>query len=242
MLDRFGLVGLERRYPSQIAGGQQQRVALARTLAVQPRLLALDEPLSSLDEPTRARMRRELREILASFGVPVLLVTHDRMEAIALGDRVVVLVNGQVRQSGAVHEVFSRPSELAVAQVVGTDVVAPGEIVRSEGGLVTVVVGSVQLTAVEVPQIGRRVYVCIRAEEVVLQSRQEDGPSSARNRLPGVITSIQPEGPMLRVTLDCGFPLAALITRQSSDELHLQLGSPITAVLKAPAIHLIARR
>lgn len=241
MLDRFGLTGLEKRYPSQISGGQQQRVALARTLATRPRILALDEPLSALDEPTRASMRRELRDVLASFAVPVLLVTHDRMEAITLGDRIVVLVDGQVRQSGAVHEVFSRPCDLAIARVVGTDVVVPGHVLHVDDGVATVAVGNAQLSAVHVPQIDRLVYVCIRAEEVVLQSRHVSA-SSARNRLPGVVTSIQAEGPMLRVSLDCGFSLAALVTRQSADELSLQVGGPITAVLKAHAIHLIPRR
>lgn len=240
LLERFRLSGIEGRYPSQISGGQQQRVALARTLATRPRLLALDEPLSSLDEPTRARLRHELRQLLLSFAAPVLLVTHDRMEAIALGDRMVVMVDGQVRQYGPVHEVLSRPCDWEVARVVGTDTVVPGEIVGDAEGLVTVSVGSTRLAALPDANLGRHVWVCIRAEEVVLQSHP-DGSSSARNRLPGVITAIHPEGPMLRVELDCGFPLAAFITRQSVEELHLHVGSSVTALLKVPAVHLISR-
>src|SRR5262249_41059495 len=86
LLDLFGLTGLEDRYPRQLSGGQQQRVALARVLAQRPRLLLLDEPLSALDAPTREPLRRELRRLLTGFGVPTVLVTHDRTEALALGD------------------------------------------------------------------------------------------------------------------------------------------------------------
>jgi molybdate transport system ATP-binding protein len=86
LLDRFELSGLEDRYPRALSGGQLQRVALARALASQPRLLLLDEPLSALDVPTRVRMRAGLRHILACVQVPAIVVTHDRTEALALGD------------------------------------------------------------------------------------------------------------------------------------------------------------
>jgi molybdate transport system ATP-binding protein len=100
MLERFDLTGLGERFPRQISGGQQQRVALARALARRPRLLLLDEPLSALDSDLRNQLRRELRQRLASFAIPVVIVTHDRQEAASLADQVIVLSGGRVIRSG----------------------------------------------------------------------------------------------------------------------------------------------
>jgi molybdate transport system ATP-binding protein len=123
IMDLLGLHGLESRYPQQVSGGQQQRVALARALVCRPRLLLLDEPLSALDVPTRGELRRQLRQWLEELRMPGILVTHDRIEALALGDQLVVLDAGKVRQRGQVHEVFSRPADLGVARIVGVDTV-----------------------------------------------------------------------------------------------------------------------
>jgi molybdate transport system ATP-binding protein len=237
MLD---LTGLESRYPRQLSGGQQQRVALARALAPRPRLLLLDEPLSALDAPTREQVRRELRHLLADLRLPAVLVTHDRVEALALGDYVAVLDRGRVCQWGPVPEVFTRPADLAVARIVGVETVEPARIVRLEEGLAEVVVGGARLVALAEGACLGDAYVCIRAEDVLLEKGLTP-PSSARNRLAARVRSLDREGPLVRVGLDCGFPLAALITRQACLELDLHEGDAITALVKAPAIHLIAR-
>jgi molybdate transport system ATP-binding protein len=240
MLDVFRLADLEGRYPHQVSGGEQQRVALARVLVLRPRLLLLDEPLSALDQPTREQLRPELRRLLAGFDIPVVLVTHDRTEAVALADHVVVLDGGKVRQQGAVEEVFSRPAGVEVARIVGTENVLPGRVVRTEGGLATVAVGDRQLVALAPASPAEHVFVCIRAEEVVLQKGTPDH-ASPRNRLAGVIQTLTPEGPLVRVAVDCGFALHALVTRTACAELALRPGEPITALVKAPSVHLIAR-
>jgi molybdate transport system ATP-binding protein len=240
MLDRFGLVGLEGRYPHQVSGGQQQRIALARALIRRPRLLLLDEPLSALDAPLREQLRRELRRLLAQFDIPVVLVTHDRVEAIALADHVVIMDDGAVRQSGPVDEVFSHPADLTVAQIVGVETVHRARVVEVNDGLATVTIGDATLVAVAPENACDEAYVCIRAEDVILQ-RGAGGPSSVRNRLKGRITSIVPEGPLLRVVLNCGFELTALITRPAGEELGLRAGEEVTASVKAFAVHLISR-
>ena len=104
LMDVFGLAELADRFPRALSGGQQQRVAVARALAAEPALLLLDEPLSSLDAAARGRMRQELRRMLLNGGVPSLVVTHDRMEAVALGDWMAVLVDGRIRQAEDIHE------------------------------------------------------------------------------------------------------------------------------------------
>jgi molybdate transport system ATP-binding protein len=240
MLGLFQLIALETRYPHQLSGGEQQRTALARVLVLRPRLLLLDEPLSALDQPTREQLRPELRRLLAGFGVPVVLVTHDRTETMALADHVVVLDDGRVRQQGAVDEVFSRPAGVEVTRIVGTENVQPGRVVRTEDGLATVAVGDRQLVALAPSTPAEHVYVCIRAEEVVLRKGTSDHTSS-RNRLAGVVQRLTLEGPLVRVAIDCGFTLHVLVTRTACDELALRPGEPITALVKAPAVHLIAR-
>jgi len=232
-----GLEGLLGRRPGRLSGGERQRVALARALAPRPRLLLLDEPLSSLDAPSREELRGELRRLLESGGIPAVVVTHDRIEAMSLGDRLAVLAEGSVRQVGPVAEVLARPADLAVARVVGTENVVPVRIVSREGGLVAVEAGSARLTAVDPGHLGMAAFACIRAEEVLLET--EPAPTSARNALRGRVAAVSPEGPMVRVTLDCGFRLVALVTRRSAEELALAPGREVFALVKAPAVRLV---
>jgi len=239
------LTGLEDRYPRQLSGGQQQRVALARALVCRPRLLLLDEPLSALDAPTREHLRRQLRHWLVQLRIAAILVTHDRIEAIALGDRVVIFEAGCVRQSGSVQQVFSAPADLGVARIVGVDTIERGKVAHVADGLATIQVGPNKVIALAPPRNGGpdgEVYVCIHAEDVMLEkSGVNPSQSSARNRLPGHIRSLDREGPMVRVSLDCGFPLKALVTYQACQNMGLREQDEIVALIKAPAIHLIWR-
>ena len=240
LMDRFGLPGLAGRYPAELSGGQRQRVALARALATEPRLLLLDEPLSALDGPMREPLRRELRLLLTAAGIPALVVTHDRIEALVLGDRLAVLAEGKIRQVGPVDEVFTHPVDLAVARTVGVETVLPGRVVREADGLVTVAVGAAEIVAYDPQGAGQEVFVCIRAEEVVIE-RSPASRSSARNHLPARITRLEPEGPLVRVGLDCGFSLSALVTKPAARELGLEEGEAVTAMVKATSVHLVHR-
>jgi molybdate transport system ATP-binding protein len=240
LLDLLGLAELERRYPRQISGGQQQRVALARAVARRPRLLLLDEPLSALDAPTREQLRRQLRRWLIGLGVPTLLVTHDCIEAVALGDTVVVLDQGRVLQAGPVQEVFARPAHVNVARIVGVETLAAAEVVAITGELATVAIGDVRLCALARKGMVRHVTMSIRAEDVTVQ-KDRRSMSPAQNCLAGVVRSLVPEGPLVRLSMDCGFPLGALITRQACAQLRLGEGEPVQAVIDATAIHLIPR-
>ena len=236
------LAGLAQRLPGQLSGGQQQRVALARAVAPRPQLLLLDEPLAALDTPTRLRLRGELHRRLRELALPTLLVTHDRQEALALGDHLVVLHDGLLVQQGPAHEVFSRPSNLAVAGILAVETIQPGRIVQAAEGLVTVAIQEARLTAVagDLPAGTVNVFVCIRAEDVSL-TVGDDAQSSPRNRLPGVVRRLVCDGPLVRVELDCGFPLLALLTKQGCAELALREGVAVRALLKAPQVHLIPR-
>ena len=238
LLDTFGLTELAGSMPHAISGGQQQRVALARALAAKPALLLLDEPLSALDASTRSRTRHDLRRMLLSGSVPSLVVTHDRMEAVALGDWMAVIVDGRIRQAGPVQEVFRRPADLLVAHSVGVENVLAAEIAGRDSGLLVLQVGDSQIQCVDSGETGP-VFASIRAEDVAL-TRQMDQVSSARNRLAGRVRSVIPEGALARVDLDCGFPLVALVTAQSAAELALGEREQVFAIIKATAVHLAA--
>ena len=139
----LGIGDLGNRYPRALSGGEAQRVALARALAPDPRLLLLDEPFASLDAPTRLRLRREVRALLQTTGTPAILVTHDRTEALAMGDTVAVVIGGRVRQVGPVGDVFSRPADADVAASLGIEAVLPAHVIASSGGLIEVAVDDV---------------------------------------------------------------------------------------------------
>jgi len=238
-----GAAHLAGRRVSELSGGEAQRAALARALAPRPRLLLLDEPLSALDTPTRLRLRVELRRVLLAQQIPTVLVTHDRAEALALADSVVVLVDGRVHQHASPQEVFERPADAAVAAVVGVETAVPGAVVGTDDGVCAVRVADRIVHAVPDHPLaaGAGVLVCIRAEDVALYPPDVQPGGSPRNTLPGTVVGVVDEGPLVRVELDCGFALFAHVTRQAARELDLTAGGRAVAVVKTPSVHLIER-
>jgi len=165
-IERLGLGGLEGRYPDELSGGQQRRVALARALAVEPRVLLLDEPFAGLDAPVRDRLRRELRRLQREVGLSTVLVTHDPEEAALLADEIVVLDDGRVLQAGTRASVFRAPGSPQVAALLGIANahrgVALGDGLISSGG-VELHVGAAELAA------GTDVAWSVRPERIELR-------------------------------------------------------------------------
>lgn len=231
---------LERR-PAELSGGEQQRVALARALARDPELLLLDEPLAALDGATRDRVREQLARLLKTLSLPAILVTHDWIDALRLGDRLVVMSGGSILQTGTPQDVFARPKHADVAAAVGMETVVPGTVIARGNGSVCLRVGSAELIAAD-PEDGQSEYfVCIRGENVLLETGRA-GHSSARNHLSGVVRELVPAGNLWKVTVDVGCDVVALVTRQALDDLGLNVGSEVSAVFKASAVHLIGRQ
>lgn len=238
--ERMQVLDLLDRRPAELSGGEQQRVALARAVACGPELLLLDEPLSALDGPTRERVREELARLLQTLRLPAIVVTHDWIDALRLGDNLVVMSNGTVLQAGTPQDVFARPQHTDVAAAVGMETVAAGSVIERGNGSVTLRVGSAKLIGADPQDNLSEYFVCIRGENVTLETGRA-GQSSARNHIPGIVREIAPAGSLCRVTVDIGCDIVALVTRQALEDLSLARGSRVFAVFKASAVHLIGR-
>ena len=249
LLDSFQLRGLEDRYPWELSGGQQQRVALARAMATQPRLLLLDEPFSALDAGLRRALRQELRANLARRPIPVVLVTHDREEAMAMGDHVQVIDEGRVIARGTPLDVLGQPGQTAVARLVGVEnlfrMMVESRHPR-DGTMRLAGAGEEAGVALETPldegppaSGGEEwVTVGIRASDIILSSVEPVG-SSARNRLRGTVAHIEPRPPGYLVELACGIPLQCQVTGASLEEMGIHRGQELWAVFKASSCFLV---
>jgi len=245
-LERMGIAPLAPRRARRLSGGEAQRVSLARALALQPELLLLDEPFSALDAPTRARLLADLHSLLADNPATTIFVTHDQDEAMLLGRRVAVLLEGRLRQVGTPSQIFNTPADEAVAAFVGVETVLPGKVISTRDQLVTMSVAGLPVYAVGQAQRGQQVLVCLRPEDITLWRDGLLPSSSARNQLTGIVDRLAPSGPLVRVELLLTggtepVSLVALITRPSVEEMHLAPGVEVIATFKASAVHLIVR-
>lgn len=263
-LGRLGVGHLSRRPAREISSGEAQRVSLARALVLEPDLLLLDEPFASVDAATRATLLDDFERLLRETHVACVIVTHDLDEAVRLGDRMAVVVEGQLRQCDAPERVLSAPLDGDVAAFVGAETRLPGRVVSTHEGIALVDVGQCQIEAVSAVQPGRSVLCCLRPEDVTLWSidgrgsgtgevrrRLSGSPgdsaaeaparfvSSARNQLPGRVSRTVSQGSLMRVSIDCGIPLVASITRASAADMALEEGKKVIATFKASAVHLI---
>jgi molybdate transport system ATP-binding protein len=230
-LARVGLDEHARAKPSALSGGQQQRVALARALVTEPRLLLLDEPLAALDAGTRTELRRDLRSHLATFGGARVLVTHELLDAVALADRLVVLEDGRVAQSGTVEEVTARPRSRYVADLVGVN------LLRGVGNdhEVTLAGGGVVVTA---DPVAGDVYVAIQPHSVSLHRARPEG--SPRNVWSGRVRGVDLLGDRVRIHVDGVVPVVAEITGGAAGDLGLHDGVDVWATVKATEVEVYA--
>lgn len=235
MIRIMGLEELAHRRPSELSGGQKQRVALARALAPRPRLVLLDEPFASLDRTAAEHLRHNLRQILQALNVPAVLVTHDPVEALALGDRLLRMAEGQIVQEGSPSEVLSRDwsgADEPMGVVVRTQVVGRME------GLLKLAAGAVDLYAPDPGGSFTEAYACIRGEGVSLEQGAH-GALTQRNRFTARITGIESLGALTRVHLEAGFPFEALITTWAHEDLALATGQSVSALIKASAVRVV---
>ena len=239
--DIMALLQIERLAPRRIqelSGGEKQRVALARALVSEPALLLMDEPMSALDTVIREELRNELRDLLRRLGTTAIYVTHDRAEAACLGHRVGVLFDGRLAQVDTPERVFHAPASPRVAHFVGMTNTFPALVTDRRNGLVHLRAGELYLEAAggdhAVP--GPKVTAGIRPEEIRLAPR---GETASANSVPGVVTGVVPQGPWVRVTLDCGVVLDSLVSWRDFQLLRPAPGQTCRAVVEPQSVHLM---
>ncbi len=233
-LDSFDLADLARRSPSQISGGQAQRVALARALASDPKALLLDEPLAALDVTTRSRTRQSLAASLRAFDGPRMLITHDPTDAFLLADRLVVLENGRVTQTGTPDEIRRHPATGYVADLAGTNLF----VGRCDGGMVVVDGHPERLQVADTSIVGK-VLVTIHPSAVALHPSRPDG--SPRNTWRATVVAVEPLGDTVRVELGFPLPIRADVTPAAAAALDLRPGIEIWVAVKATEIDVTPR-
>lgn len=254
----LGISHLHRRRPETLSGGEKQRVAMARAIVMEPRVLLLDEPLSALDGATRERLRRELKRIHQAYGTTIIHVTHNFEEVFSLADRVAVMNGGEIVQVGTPEEVFRRPNCEMIANFVGVENVFKG-LASERGGLIEIEVDGLKIVSAtgdldgdggedgggaerknrredeREGRNGREVFASVRAEDILISKASLK--SSARNSFQGRVEEIANGGMMVKVWVDVGIPFMAMLTRRGCQEMDLAEGDHVYLTFKATAVH-----
>ena len=239
LIAQFGLEGQERKFPAQLSGGQRQRVAIARTLAAEPSLLIMDEPLSALDEPTRERILWDISALKERFAIPMLYVTHNLREAYSLADRVVVIDQGKVIEKGAREDILERPAHFRTAQCVGIENLFPCRVLNFVNGEMKVQMGEKEISLHEDARFrsGERAYLGISPPDVRLSVTPENRP----NTLKAAVVSIMERKNIMVVHVKI-FPdgprLVADIQKHFLPKWGLASGSPVYVSLTQNALFL----
>ncbi len=254
ILSSFRIEHLRLRKPAQISGGERQRIALARALVTDPRVLLLDEPLAALDLPTKSLILDDLRRWNEEHRVPILYVTHSRDEVFALGERVLVLDRGRIIAQGTPHDVMTAPRLETVAQLLGFENIfdALVEVVHEDRGTMTCrltsSVNSTGTLSLETPlvraAIGTSLRIGIRAGDVLLATR-EPSEISARNIFPGRVVSVERKDVIIVARVqsiaDPQVQIAVQLTLAARDSLRLTEGREVWLVIKTHSCHLMGR-
>jgi molybdate transport system ATP-binding protein len=231
-LERLGVAKVAEARPGNMSGGQQQRVAMARAMVTEPKLLLLDEPLAALDVSTKTDVRRQLRATLRESRAANVMVTHDLLDAVALADRMFVIEDGAIAQSGTPAEVTARPRSRYVADLVGVNLLrgtAHGTALELDGGGRLVITGdaSGEVLAVVAPHD-------------VSVSRDRPGGTAEANVWPGQIGAVDLMGDRVRVRVDGTPTITAEVTPAAVDALNLDSGGQLWASVPPAAIHTYA--
>lgn len=247
MMEAFHIQHTARRKPDEISGGEAQRVALARALSCKPRLLLLDEPLSAIDELTKLSIISDLKRINQELQLPILYVTHNREEAISLGERVIVYERGRVVARGEPLQVFGTPISATVARLTGVENIFAGRVIgkTEAGGTMTIEIsdrcGSCHIDVPFGNQApGEYVTVAVPSGDILLAT-EEPRSTSLRNRLTGTISAIDERVNRTIVRISSGVSWNASVTRQAVKELGLAEGTEVWLAFKTHSCYLLDR-
>jgi molybdate transport system ATP-binding protein len=243
IMKSFRIAHLANRKPREISGGERQRVALARTLVTDPLALLLDEPLAALDIPTKSKIIEDLRAWNEAHRVPILYVTHSRDEVFALGERVLILEQGQIVADGEPHRVMTAPRMESVASLAGFENIFDAAVtaVHEDRGTMTCQLKDSDVE-LETPLIkatqGTELRVGIQAGDILLATSLPTG-LSARNIIPGKMTKLTQRDVIIVAKVNCGVEMEVHLTLAARDALHLQPGQPVWLIIKTHSCHLM---
>jgi ABC-type Fe3+/spermidine/putrescine transport system ATPase subunit len=230
LLEMVKIGHLSSRYPKHLSGGEKQRAALARALAVSPEVLLLDEPLSSLDTQTAKYLRTELKQLQQKLKITMVYVTHDLQEAEEIADRIAILQDGRVEQVGRPEEVFFHPENEKVSEFIGAPNILHCDHCRSLGhGVMEVGCGGLSII---VPHDGNSIQkIALLPRDVYVSDVRPPGPEV--NRFRGAVTSIRTADDAMRIEVKAGDnQLLAEIPHHIFDELNLTVGKEVFLILK----------
>lgn len=234
VLEALAMVKLEKyaeRKPNQLSGGQQQRVAIARAVVNRPRVLLLDEPLSSLDYRLRKTMQLELKQLQRRLGIAFIFVTHDQEEALSMSDRVVVMHEGLIEQIGTPRQVYEEPSNLNVAQFIGEANIFEGEVLNVNGNKQAIIKLLDHPRPVKTARsltIGEKVHVLIRPEDVRVWGQSE--VTDTTDMFAGTVEEVIYKGTtvdlMVRLTNQAVIAATEFFD-EDDDRLEYKMGEPV---------------
>lgn len=233
--EQLSIKSLLPRKPSTLSGGELQRVALARTLIQEPRILLLDEPLASLDVQLRDELRGILRRLNRN-GQTIIHVTHDYEEALSLATKITVIHNGVILQTGTPEEVFQQPKSEFVARFTGARNFFRARIIPADQNTFAVINDSVRIRILQTSTENNG-YITIRSEDIVLSLARTD--TSMTNNFEGTVKEIIPSRNGFGIIADAGIPLHAFITAESFSHLKLTEGKKVWISFKASAVRVI---
>lgn len=240
----FHIAQFRQRKPRELSGGEKQRVALARSLATDPHVLLLDEPLSGLDAGLRSAILQDLREWNEARQIPILYVTHNREEVDAIGERVVTLDQGRIISQGSSREVLEAPKSLAIAQVAGFENIFAATVdeLRPSDGIMRVVLPP-SCCELEVPlvaaHVGDKLKVAIHAGDILLAT-EHPRFLSARNILPGSVESLETRGALVVAQINAGIRFEVHVTPGAVRSLGLQAGTLVWLILKTHSCRVVS--
>ena len=217
LLADFGISSLKDRYPGSMSGGEQQRVAIARALATEPAVLLLDEPFASLDPRSRDECIRVMQELKEKRSVTILQVSHSGDEAYTLADKVVVLLDGKIAQTGTPDEIFCHPSSAVVAQFTGTENVLAGTVTSNGSGRSRVSIGSIAIGLPCTYQDGARISIGIPASGIRIMPFQPASEDKGMNCISCFVRRVTWGKDTVTLQLEGQIPLTAVIRRTVDD-------------------------
>ena len=235
LMDLLGISQLVNRFPRNLSGGERQRVSLARALAVEPRAVLLDEPLSAVDAETKSSILDYLRRVHKETGVTVIHVTHDQLEAASVAERIGVMRNGRMLEVGTPAD-FAEKSSPETESIFQSDNLIRGNIIGKESELALIDTGAGKIIEAITDRTGQ-VMVHVKPENVIVSKHSVD--TSARNRFFGKVIEVTDLGPTIRLRISGDTRITAIVTRRSFFEMQLNIGSDVHVFFKATSVEVL---